>query len=164
MSKIICDWTTYKGTHCKKIITHDLKSHDLKFCDLHRDLILEYSRIKEDELCETFKEIKITPRSHKHIKSVMAGLNNDDDNVQVYLAGGSIEEADITNLDYILLDSDNSKFYYNPKRGQRRSKDLKIILREFCQNNSIIKCNNSKYCEECYKKNIKDAPRISCIY
>lgn len=158
----MCSWSTYKGNHCKKIITRICENQI--FCDLHRILITEYLKNKEDsdELCETFKEIKITPRSHKHIKFIMDGLNNEDENVQVYLAGGSIEEANITNMDYIVLNSDNSKFYYAPKRGQNRAKDIKIIFREFCKSNSVIIFNDTKYCEECYKK-LKDVPRISLV-
>ncbi len=163
MNKIVCDWTTYKGSHCKRIINTD---NSKQFCNIHCDLITKYSRIKESEhdceLCEMSKEIKIIPRSYKHIKTIMSNLNNEDDIVQVYLAGGSIEEADITNTDFIVLNSDNSRFYYAPKRGQNKAKDLKIILREFCQYNCIVSYDNTKYCEECYKK-IKDVPRISCI-
>jgi hypothetical protein len=164
MSRVICDWTTYKGSHCKKIIRGDIDDKkSLKFCDLHRDLIVEYLRIKDpEELCETFKEIKVVPRSYKHIKTIMSSLGNEDDAVQVYLSGGCIEEADISNDDYITLNSDNSRFYYSPKRGQNRAKDLKVILREYCQHISVIYHGETKYCEECYKK-LKDVPRISLI-
>jgi hypothetical protein len=165
MSRIICDWTTYKGSHCKRIIGGDVDNKLLRFCDLHRDLIAEYTRIVDqpEELCEIFKEIKVVPRSFKHIKTIMSSLDNEDDSVQVYLAGGCIEEADISNSDYIVLLSDNSRFYYVPKRGQNRAKDLKVILREFCQHNCIINYGGTKYCEECYKNKVKDGPRISII-
>jgi len=163
MSRVICDWTTYKGSHCKRIVGGDTDSKELlRFCDLHRDLIAEYSKVKEDELCETFKEIKVVPRSYKHIKTIMSSLGNEDDIVQVYLSGGSIEEADISNSDFVTLNSDNSRFYYVPKRGQNRAKDLKIILKEYCQSNSMIYYAGFKYCEECYKK-MKDVPRISLV-
>jgi len=155
-NQIVCDWSTYKGSHCKKIV------NGTKFCDLHNDLINSYSKICCDDFCETFKEIKIVPRSYKHIKAIMSGMKNEDDIVQVYLAGGSIEEADISNMDFIVLNSDNSKFFYLPKRGQNKAKDLKIILRDYCQNNSVISLKGVKYCEECYKK-LKDVPRISII-
>ena len=134
----------------------------MKFCNLHRELIAGYSLIKDDDLCETFKEIRVTPRSHKHIKTIMAAMGNEDDIVQVYLSGGSIEDANISNSDFIILDSDNSKFYYNPKRGQNKAKDLKIILKEYCKNNSIVLYSGIKYCEECYKR-LKDVPRISLV-
>ncbi len=168
MTHVICDWTTYKGSHCKRIISNcyreDDNSKQLRgFCSLHQNLIAQYSKIEDkDELCETFKEIKITPRSYKHIKAIMTSLNNDDDIVQVYLTGGSIEEADLTNTDFIVLNSDNSKFFYTPKRGQNKAKDLKIILREFCQHNCVVSYSGTKYCEDCYKK-LKDVPRISCF-
>ena len=92
----------------------------------------------------------------------MASIKNEDNIVQVYLAGGLIEDADISNIDFITLNSDNSRFYYFPIRGQNRAKDLKIILREYCQHLSIVNCRGNNYCEECYVK-LKDVPRISCI-
>jgi hypothetical protein len=168
MDQIVCGWTTYKGNHCKKIVTIDEDTAggktkcSIRFCNLHRELMAEYSRIVDEELCETFKEIKVIPRSHKHIKSVMSSIGNEDDIVQVYLSGGCIEEADITNTDYIVLNSDNSRFYYAPKRGQNRAKDLKVILREYCQHNAVVGYNGNRYCEECYRK-IRDVPRISLI-
>jgi hypothetical protein len=175
MNKIICEWTTYKGSHCKKIVGNKDNNNnnnphnscnDKLFCDLHRDLINMYLKIEESELeselCETFKEIKLVPRSHKHIKSIMSSIGNEDDEVQVYLSGGSIEDADITNTDCIILKSDNSKFYYSPERGQNKAKNLKIILREYCQHNCLVNYDGMKYCEECYKK-LNDVPRISLI-
>lgn len=165
MSKVICDWTTYKGNHCKKIVGGNTDSKNLlHFCDLHQDLISKFSKVHDDdELCETFKEIKVVPRSYKHIKTIMSNMGNEDDIVQVYLAGGSVEEAELSNNDFITLISDNSRFYYLPKRGQNRAKDLKIILKEYCQCNSVVYYAGCKYCEECYKSKVKDAPRISLI-
>lgn len=162
MSKLICDWTTYKGNHCKKLLSYEDEKSAFMFCDIHRDVILRYSKSNVDELCEKFTDIKVSPRSYQHLRSVMNSLNNEDDTVQVYLAGGLTEEADISNEYYISLNSDNSRFYYNPKRGQRKSEDLKIMLRKYCQNNSIIKYDGICYCEECYK-NLKDVPRISLV-
>lgn len=166
MSKFICEWSTYKGNHCKKFISNkdNDKYNGHKFCDKHIDLMSEYTRIHNtDDICETFKEIKLTPRSYKHVKNIMSSLGyEDENNVDVYLSGGCIEEADISNTEYILLVSDNSRFYYNHKRGQHKSKDLKIILKEYCKNQSVISTREIKYCEECYKK-IIDVPKISLI-
>lgn len=156
-------WSTYRGNCCKKIISVDNSKNVIKFCNLHRELIAKYSIVKDNELCETFKEIKVVPRSHKHIKSIMSSIENEDDIVQVYLAGGTIEDADISNCEFIIMNCDNSKFYYNPQKGQNKAKNLKVILRKYCQNNSVVMYNNTKYCEECYKKFIKDSPRISLI-
>lgn len=174
MEQMVCGWTTYKGSHCKRIVAidndDDLTTKNLKqsirFCNLHRELIVEYQKIKDSEeeeiLCEIFKEIKVTPRSYKHIKTILASMDNEDDIIQVYLSGGSIEDANITNIDYILLDSDNSKFYYNPKRGQNKAKDLKVILNDHCKNKATVCFSGTKYCEDCYKK-LKDVPRISLV-
>lgn len=167
ISGIICDWTTYGGSHCKKIIGGDTdpKSKELRrFCGLHQDLIVRYTRIKEDELCETSKDIKISPRTYKHVKSIMTSLGyEDEDIVEVYLPGGSVEEANISNKDYITLVSDNSRFYYLPEKGQSRAKDLKILLKKYCQSSSVVHYAGIKYCEECYKNKVKDCPRISLI-
>jgi hypothetical protein len=118
--------------------------------------------VDDEPLCETFKDIKVAPRSYKHLRSIMSSFNNEDDIVQVYLAGGSTEEADISNMDFITLSSDGSKFFYNPKKGQNRAKDLKVILRQYCQNSGVIGFNSTKFCRECYEK-LKDVPRISLI-
>jgi hypothetical protein len=168
MSQIVCAWTTYKGSHCKRIVQSDDKNCDkncVRFCNLHSELIAEYQKLEEDDdsFCETFKEIRVTPRSYKHIKTIMQSMQNEDDIVQVYLSGGSIEDANITNSDYLILDSDNSKFYYNPRRGQNKAKDLKVILNDHCKNKAIVCFSGTKYCEDCYRTKIKDAPRISLI-
>lgn len=161
---IICAWSTYKGSHCKRLIHRGDEGQ--KFCELHANLISEYTRIKSDEvdLCETFKDIKLVPRNQRHVKYVMTSLGyEDEETVQVYLAGGSVEEADITNYEYIILNSDNTCFYYNVRKGQNKAKDLKIMLREFCKNDALIKFGETRYCEDCYRKTLKDAPRISLI-
>ncbi len=163
---MLCSWTTYKGggNHCKKLVSDfETDKQSIRFCNLHRELICEYSKIEEDsnELCETYKDIKIVPRSYKHLRAVMSSFGNEDDIVEVYSSGCN-EEANISNSDYIVLNSDNSKFYYNPKRGQNKAKDLKVLLRAYCQNNCVVNFKQTKYCEECYKK-IKDAPRISIV-
>lgn len=167
MDQIICAWSTYKGSHCKKIISNSNSKNStelglFKFCNLHRELIIDYSKVKNNDLCETFREIKVIPRSYKHIKSIMNSMNNEDDNIQVYLSGGSVEDANISNSDYIVLDSDSSKFFYNPLRGQNKAKDLKIIFRDYCKNTSVVSLGSQLLCKECYEK-LKDVPRISLI-
>jgi hypothetical protein len=165
MDQIVCGWTTYKGNHCKKIISfNNDKIQQIKFCNLHGELIEQYAKVNlnNGDLCETFKEIKVVPRSKKHLKSIMLSIGNDDDMVEVCLAGGCIEKADISNSDYITLNSDSSRFYYYPERGQNKTKDLKVLLVQYCQNGCVVSFNGTKYCEECYKK-LKDVPRISLV-
>jgi len=166
IASIICNWSTYKGSHCRRNIhQNDVKDKDKtpsRYCILHKDLIVDYKKITEEELCETFEEIKIVPRSYKHIKSVMASMDNEDDIVEVFMTGGSIEEADISNNGYIILVSDNCKYYYESKKGSKNAKDLKIILKRYCKNNCVVSVSDIKYCEECYKK-LKNVPKISVI-
>jgi hypothetical protein len=161
MEFIICNWSTY-NTHCRRNIKHTDKCIN-KFCSLHKELMEEYKKFNDsDELCETFQEIKIVPRSYKHIKSVMSSINNEDDTVQVYMSGGLIEDADITCSEYIELLSDNCRYYYNPRKGQNKVKDLKVILKRYCDNNCIVSVGDIKYCENCYKK-LKNVPKLSVI-
>jgi hypothetical protein len=152
---IICKWSTYKGGNCKQFVT------DNAFCKKHTELMTDFLK-KTDELCETYKEIKFKPRSYKHVKAMLCIYGYDDNTIQVYLDGGSIEEADITNEEFIRLESDNELFFYNPQRGQYRAKDIKIITRVYCKNTSDVKYIDKHYCETCYKE-LKDVPRISLV-
>jgi hypothetical protein len=91
----------------------------------------------------------------------MESIDNYDDYVTVIVNGGQ-EEADISNTDYILLMSDDARFYYNPKIRQNKAKNLKVILRSCCKDLGIINFDNKTMCKECYEKN-KDYPRISLL-
>jgi hypothetical protein len=153
----ICSWSTYNLGNCKKVISK------VKFCELHGEIIQRYKKLEENDLCQTSRKIKLCPRSYKQIKEIMKSMNNEDDIVDVYLAGGVIEEANLSNPEYIELVSDSAKFYYNPQKGQKKADKLKIILVEYCQNQSIVSFDNVEYCETCFKK-LKDVPKISLIY
>ncbi len=163
MQQVICAWTSYKGGFCKKIIVADPK-RSVSFCTLHTEMSLKYSKVTgRNDQCETWKDIKVSPRSYRHIRSLMENMGYDDeDSIQVVFPGGSVEDANISNIDYICIDSDESKFYYNFVKGQKRTNSLKVLLRSFCKNEALISFGGVKYCEECYKK-MKDVPRISLI-
>ena len=114
------------------------------------------------------KKFRVIPRSQKHLYVVMTGLGYEVDEdrepplIDVYMPGGLIEEANIFHPNYIMLMSDSCKYYYAPKTGDRKAKDLKIILRKHCTGTGVVEYNEMKYCEECYKK-IKNVPRISVL-
>ena len=150
----ICNWTTYNGSHCRRTISGE------KFCNLHKQMILHYEQIKEESSCSSCEEIKVIPRSYAHIKSVMKNIDNEDDLVEVYISKGLIEEADLSDKSCITILSDDFHYYYNPRRGQSNAKNIKVVLRKYCQNNSIIKIEDNEYCEECYKK-LKGVPKIT---
>ena len=160
----ICHWTTYSGSHCRRTIVPGKKDDEkIHFCSLHKQLILDYKYTKKsDELCDTYETIKVTPRSYKHIRSVMNNMGNEDDLVNVYMVGGLVEEADLSDHKCVTILSDDYKYYYKPTRGQPKAKNIKIILKRYCQDNSIITIDGTKYCEECYKK-IKGVPKISVL-
>jgi hypothetical protein len=157
----ICDWISCSGKRCKKQSFSIYK--DYKFCKLHKNMIKEYT-IDEDteELCESFMDVKIIPRSYKQIKYFMKEIDNEETTVKVLFPGGCTEEADISENEYISLLSDDSKYYYKHERGYLKAKDLKLLLRKYCKNNGIIDINNIKYCEECHNKN-KNSPRLDII-
>lgn len=154
----ICDWITYENKQCKR---HSICNYgSYKFCKLHKKKIADYKINKNPEdLCDSFENVKVIPRSHKQIKYFMKEIDNEETIVKVLFPGGCVEEADISEDDYILLLSDDSKFYYNYKRGDFKAKDLKLLLRKYCKNESVIEIGNTKYCEECYMK-IKNFPKL----
>jgi hypothetical protein len=98
-----------------------------------------------------------------HVKNMLQQYGYDDSTIQVYLEGGSVEDADISDPEYIKLESDNSLFYYSPPKAScYKAKSLKIIVRAYCKNSSCVKFMDSHYCELCYR-DLRDVPRISLI-
>ncbi len=157
----ICDWTTNGDKHCKKnsVVAYGKN----KYCNLHYKIISEYHINKDDNyLCDTFVNIKVIPRSYKQVSYFMQSIDNEDTIVDIMFPGGCIEEGDISNKEYISLLSDDSRYFYINNRGEYKTKDMKLILRKFCKNSSVINVDDTKYCEDCYKK-IKNAPRISLL-
>lgn len=157
----ICDWISCSGKRCKK---QSLSMYgDYKFCKLHKKMIKDYVLNEEtEELCDSFMDIKIIPRSHKQIKYFMKEIDNEEIIVKVLFPGGCKEEADISENEYISLLSDDSRYYYKHERGYLKARDLRLLLRKYCKNDGIIEINGTKYCEECYKKN-KNSPKIELI-
>jgi hypothetical protein len=122
----VCEWYGYDKKRCKR------ESRGKKFCKIHNVLIKDYSIIKDDEdddsMCCLNRDIKIKPRSKKHIDMIMKELNYNENMVEVSMSGGSIEEGDITSDDYILLTSDETCYYYEPEKGQLKASSLRIIF------------------------------------
>lgn len=157
----ICDWITYDNKQCKR---HSVACHgDYKFCKLHKKMLNDY-KINNDseELCESYKKVKIIPRSYKHIKYFMRDIDNEETIVNICFPGGCTEEADISNDEYILLLSDDSKYYYKYERGDLKAKDLRLLLKKYCKNNGKINIDGVIYCKDCYK-NIKNSPKLHLI-
>lgn len=145
---IICAWCSYDHTICRKII-----HNSGKFCNIHQNLIDNYSKTNGDGLCQTIKRIKIVPRSHKYVKFIFK-----ESIVQAYIGSLLLGEVDITNDEFIVYH--NLKFYYEPTRSQNKAINLRLL--QTCQNSSVISFNDIKYCEECYKTQ-KKFPLFSCI-
>lgn len=157
----ICDWISCDGKRCKKQSTSTYG--DYKFCKLHKKMIKDYVVDEETEdLCDSFVNVKIIPRSHKQIVYFMKQIDNEETTVEVLFPGGCVEEADISESEYISLLSDDSRYYYKYERGDLKAKDLRLLLRKYCKNNGIIEIDGTKYCEDCYKKN-KNYPKLDMI-
>ena len=138
------------------------------FCERHTNIMKYFRRVNDDEKyksCSTFKEIKIIPRSWDYLVYIMDKYEiNKEDNVDIFLPGGSVEEGDIKNEDYIELVSDGKKYYYQPEKKQLNTKNLKIILPAYCIKKPYMFRIDTKtyYCEDCYEKIGKnDYPHIS---
>ncbi len=157
----ICDWVTQDNRRCRKGSVASVGDH--KFCKIHKRNIKEFC-INEntEEFCDFYKNLKIIPRSHKQIKHIMKENDNEETIVDVQFPGGCVEQADITESGFILLLSDNSKYFYKPQRGDLKAKDLKVLIRKYCKNSGTIEMNEEKYCEDCYKKN-KNNPKLYLI-
>jgi len=127
-------------------------------------MIQDFVKSETDKLCETFEELKIIPRSYKHLKSILKSMNNHDDSIEVYTKGGILEEADISDEEYIELASDSCKFYYSDtkKKNQHSVKELKVKIIKYCYNNCEVNYKGLRYCEDCFKK-IPNVPRIRSI-
>jgi hypothetical protein len=164
INAVICNWSTYKGTHCRRNILPTKCPGKINFCAMHVILIKDFTRMSDPGiLCDTFADIKLVPRSYAHIKSVMKEISNEDNIVDVF-CGGSSERAKITK-NYILILSDSSKYYYTDHKsneGNYKARNLKLLLKKYCDGISVIKYNEVQYCEECYKKT-KTLPKISLI-
>lgn len=167
---VICHWSTYNGTHCRGTIATGGKLQKQSLCKLHKELIKEYTITPKTPnpkdsniLCDHTQDLKVSPRSYVQLMSIMKSLGIEDTyTVDIQLQGGLIEEADITNEEYILLVSDNAKYMYSPKKGERKAKDLKIMFRKFCGKNSVIFTRECNYCEDCYKK-LKNVPKLAVV-
>jgi hypothetical protein len=151
----ICEWYSYNGRRCRRT-----RPNDGDFCDYH-DVIKDDYKIldnkKETEHdCFVKKDIKIMPRNKTHIVGIMDKLNYDkSDVVDIFLSGGSVEEGSIENDDYIELSIDDTKFYYENKKGFNKAKNLRIMLTEYCDKKGIVSVKGDVYCQDCYVKTSK---------
>lgn len=167
MDKIICNWCTYSAIHCRRNVEHDTNS-DYNFCSLHKHHFQVFFADKDpNSVCEVSKEVSVCPRTYKHLQTVLKEFKYDDTIVEVKTKGGISEEADVSEHEYIMLMSDDTRYYYQREDGSfpkkcNRTKDLKVVLKKICTNESVIKYNNMNLCESCFKKN-KQVPLLSIV-
>jgi hypothetical protein len=163
-----CEWITHGKKNCTK--SNNLEIHNgYKFCNTHKKNVMNYQvYVKDDEerRCGTFENIKLIPRSFAHVDYFMKSVNNGRDDydtvVDICLSKGCIEEGDISNKNYISMTSDDCHFFYEPERGQDKSKSLRILLSKYCKNDCKIIFNDENYCGECYDK-LKNVPKFSLL-
>jgi hypothetical protein len=147
----ICEWYSYNGKRCRR--TCDT---DSEFCNFHNVLKEDFKILKKEEDCSVRRDIKIIPRNKDHVKGILTKLRYDDsDIVDVYLPGGSTEEGSIAEDDYIELTVDETKYYYESKKGSEKAKSLRIMLTEDCVENAVISVRSEPFCRNCYIKKSK---------
>jgi len=147
VSTTICEWSSYKEVRCKS------KSNG-KLCDKHAILIKDYKLLdpKNNEDCLTQTNVKIEPRSYYHLKMMMKKYNYDTISLDIHFPGGNVEEGNITSEDYIEME-DGTKYYYETHtRGEKKTKNIKILFINHCNNTPVISIGEHNYCKECYKK------------
>lgn len=169
MDQVICNWSTYTGTQCRRNIDHENNDDVIiPLCSIHKLMMTKYQlvfqSVQDCELCDTSEEFKVEPRSYRHLRTIMNSLHNEDDKVEVYMPGGSTEEADISNPDYITLLADNTRYYYSKIKNTRRAETLKILLMKYCNNPAVVDIDGKKYCEHCYRTSCpKNSPKLSVL-
>lgn len=154
----ICKWITYANKRCRKITDKD-------FCRVHHKLLEDYEYLESAEdadgselVCETASTIKVVPRSREHLVSVMKKIGLEEElNVEIIFPGGSIESGEISAEDYIEM-FDKTRYYYendSKTKGLKKTKDIKVILEKYCQEDPVVRYNEVCYCKECYVKESK---------
>jgi len=169
----ICQWYTYHGVRCTK------KSDSKKFCQKHELLKNDFKILPDNKevlkelTCCNEKIIKIPkPRSKEHIISLMKLhkiISEDEEDiidnvVEVLVSKDNIEEASIESDDYIELETDNAKYYYDDKvvRGRHKSKELTIMFTKYCDETPFIQiCSEDVYCKTCYIQECKGASSLN---
>lgn len=147
----ICEWYSYNGRRCRRGC-----SNNSEFCNLHNVLKDDYKILKKEKECCEQRNIKLIPRSKKYIKGMMKKLGYEDtDKVDVYLPGGAIEEGSIDEESFIELSLDETRYYYEAKKGEEKAKTLRIVLTEECNNSAIVSVKDENYCYDCYVKKAK---------
>jgi hypothetical protein len=149
-----CNWVTYKGIRC----TAKLKEKEIHFCSRHVNSKKDFKFIdaididKLDLNCITNKEIMLFPRSKEYIHQTMSSLKYEyTEEVEVVFHGKDhIPELGDICEDFIKLKCDNTEFYFNPKRGQKKAKDLRIKLVDNCSGIPFISVRDDCYCRDCY--------------
>jgi hypothetical protein len=165
MEDVICSWSTYKNTHCRRNINF-IKNKTNRLCKEHCEHIKQFKIIDdctEANTCSRQDTHKIVPRSYKHLKLVMDQYNIYDDIVIAHTDSNNIdEEADITNEHYINILTDDTKYFYEKIKNEKNVCELKLVLTHFCNNKAVVNYMGVDYCEECYKK-ILNVPKLSIL-
>lgn len=139
-----CKWFNYKK-NCEKVC--DEKND---FCSKHKYLKNNFEfLIDYNDSCSNSRYIKIIPRSRQFLQSIIG----DDLTAEIYYNGGYTENVTL-HEDYIEIESDKTRYYYNPDKGQKSSKNIKIRTEVVCQKDPVVLIKNQGivYCKNCYEK------------
>lgn len=144
MTEKYCKWFSYKKP-CEKLC---YENND--YCSKHKYLLTKFEYLQDyNGSCSDSKYIKIPPTSREFLQSIIG----DDLTAEIYYTGGYTGSVSL-HENYIEVDSDKSKYYYTPDKGQKSTKNIKIITEVICQKDPIvsIKDQGVVYCKDCYEK------------
>lgn len=147
-----CNWVSYKGVRC----TAKLKNET--FCKKHNSFKKDYVFVNDEMIdsqdlnCKTTRTVLLQPRSREQILQIMDKLHYEHtDTVDIYDKNRVLSElADISFEDFIETLCDKKQFFYEPKRGQNKTKDLRIKFEDKCNSKPYIMVREDCYCKECY--------------
>lgn len=155
----LCRWGTYNHNYCKK------NAPEYRFfCKLHEQMAEKF-RFNNMNICGSSEDVHIEARSYKHVIWSLTSLGIDDLRVQVIKKNQIhyVEDASIENEEYILMDSDDSKYYYKPtKKDHKKTTGIFIVCKKYCKNRSFVRYESSLLCEECYSK-LKNVPNAKIL-
>lgn len=156
----LCRWGTYKYNYCKK---HVLDGEF--FCKTHEQMAEKFSLQCDEDICGSSEDVHIEARSYKHVVWSLNSLGIDDLRVQVMKKTQKhhIEDASIENEDYILMDSDDTKYYYKPtEKDHKKTTGIFVVCKKYCKNQSVVCYEGINLCTECYSK-IKNVPNTQIL-
>jgi len=114
------------------------------YCPYHTSLSTDFD-ISEAKMCSSSYVTEFVPVSYEQTKNILTVNHiNIKDHQRVVKPHKTM--ADLSDPEYIILD-DGTMYNYG-----KESKKIKLSIRTYCNNKSLIKYKDQLYCKICYEK------------